>query len=96
MPVAKEGGMRFIVNIFRFCFAVLSGANAASATVEALPVECPEGRLWVTAGGRIPATGRPIPAILTGESGLPGNALLNDFKTVTIAPQARRLVLSPL
>jgi len=128
MSIAIERAMRFIANTLRFCFAVLSGANAASAPVNAIPFECSQGFYGVTAYVGIPSkstkpaiglAGLAIPqiqttiilggkqfdqiptgphsrAIFTGESGLLGDALLNNFKTVTIDTQIRRLVLSPL
>ena len=50
--------MRIIFNALRFCFAVLSGANAASAPVNALPFESAEGPLWVQV--EVPQSARPL------------------------------------
>ena len=128
MSIAMESAMRFIANTLRFCFAVLSGANAASAPVNAISFECSQGLYGVTADVGIPAkstkpaiglaglampqarttitsggkhfdqipTGLHSRAIFTGESRLLSDALLNNFKTVTIDTQIRRLVLRPL
>lgn len=50
--------MRIIFNALRFCFAVLSGANAASAPVNDLPFEYAEELLW--AQDEVPQSARPL------------------------------------
>jgi hypothetical protein len=59
----------------------------------------PQAQTTITLGGKqfdqIP-TGLHPHAIFTGESGLLGNAFLNNFKTVTIDTKSARLVLSPM
>ncbi len=107
VPLRVNHGSKQWVRLDTGCATALQWvtANAGTAAKSTKPaigltgLAIPQTETTVTLGGKQfeqVATGLHEHAIFLGESGLLGNGFLNNFKTVTIDTQAKRLVLSPM